>query len=75
VQEVIGDVVRLTETLSGAWWYEPRTMAGTLRFLPPERLAAFLREAGFEIEQQFGDWFRSPLTSASEEVITVARRC
>jgi SAM-dependent methyltransferase len=74
VLEVTGDVVRLTETLSGPWWDRPQVGEGTLRFLDPEALGAFLEEAGFAVEAQFGDWDRGPLTEASEEIITVARR-
>jgi SAM-dependent methyltransferase len=55
LQEVTGDVVRLTETLAGRWWDRPRVGHGTLRFLGPEALAAFLHEAGFVIDRQFGD--------------------
>jgi len=74
VLEVAGDVVRLTETFSGRWWDEPRVDEGRLRFLDPDRLGGFLREAGFEVEKQYGDWQRAPLTDQSEEIITIARR-
>jgi hypothetical protein len=47
---------------------------GTLRFLDPEALVGFLRDAGFAVDQQFGDWRRGPLTDASEEIITIAAR-
>jgi SAM-dependent methyltransferase len=74
VQEVAGDVVRFTEALSGVWWDRPQVEEGTLRFLDPEALAGFLDEAGFAVERQFGDWWREPLTGASAEIITIARR-
>lgn len=74
VHEVSGDVVRLTESLSGPWWDRPQAEHGSLRFLGPQTLAGFLAEAGFAIDQQFGDWDRSPLTSASKEIITIAGR-
>jgi hypothetical protein len=45
-----------------------------LRFLPPEKLTMMLEEAGLAIEQQYGDWDRSPFTGTSEELITIARR-
>lgn len=35
-------------------------------------LSTFLSDAGFAIEQQFGDWERQPLTEASPEIITIA---
>jgi SAM-dependent methyltransferase len=74
VQEVAGDVVRFTESLSGRWWDHPQVEVGSLRFLEPDRLAAFLHDAGFVIEEQFGDWNRGPLTPSSKEIITIARR-
>ena len=74
VQEVTGDVVRFTETLTGRWWDRPQVAHGTLRFLGPQALATFLHEAGFAVDRQFGDWQRAPLTDASEEIITIARR-
>jgi len=75
VHEIAGDVVRLTETLSGQWWDRPQAESGALRFLTPDRLQMFLRDAGFSIEEQFGDWNRSPLTAGCAEIITIARRC
>lgn len=74
VHDVTGDVVRVSETLSGRWWADGHTEQGLLRFLAPDALAAFLDEAGFAVEEQFGDWHRGPLTDTSEEVVTVARR-
>jgi SAM-dependent methyltransferase len=73
-QAVTGDVVRLTESLSGQWWDRPQVSHGALRFLDPDALAGFLHEAGLAVEQQFGDWDMGPLTNASEEIITIARR-
>jgi len=37
-------------------------------------LNSFLHEAGFDIEHQYGDWNGSPVSAASPEIITVARR-
>lgn len=74
VREVTGDVVRVTETLSGQWWDRSQPEVGSLRFMAPDKLAAFLRDAGFVIEEQYGDWDRGPLTPSSKEIITVARR-
>ncbi len=67
-------MVRLTETLTGPWWDRPQVGWGALRFLDPATLNGFLHEAGFAVDQQFGDWDRGPLTDASEEIITIARR-
>jgi SAM-dependent methyltransferase len=74
VEDVKGDVVWLTETLSGQWWDRPQTERGALRFLSTEALTTFLHEAGFVVDEEFGDWNRGPLTEASEEIITFARR-
>jgi SAM-dependent methyltransferase len=74
VLEVNNDVVRFTETLSGQWWDRPQTEHGALRFLDPETLTPFLHEAGFVVDEQFGDWHQGPLTESSEEIITIARR-
>ncbi len=72
--EMIGDVVVLSETLSGKWWGMPQTERGELRFLSPAALITFLHDAGFAVEEQFGDWHRGPIIDASEEIVTVARR-
>lgn len=74
VQEVAGDIVSLTETFAGQWWEQPHTDHGTLRFIAPEALASFLHEAGFVVEEQYGDWDRAQLTGTSKEIITIARR-
>ena len=74
VHDVTGDVVCVSETLSGRWWADGHTEQGQLRFLAPDALAGFLDEAGFAVEEQFGDWQRGPLTDTSEEIVTVARR-
>ena len=73
VQDVKDDVVRFTETLSGQWWDRHQTEYGALRFLGPEVLTTFLHEAGFVVDDQFGNWDRGPLTETSEEIITIAR--
>ena len=36
-------------------------------------MARFLADAGFEIEAQYGGWFREPLDRASAEIVTTAR--
>jgi hypothetical protein len=74
VHAVEGDVVRLGETLSGRWWSEAQTSGGALRFLGADALSTLLEEAGLAIDEQFGDWDRSPFTDASEEIVTIARR-
>ncbi|MHB8469814.1 MAG: methyltransferase domain-containing protein [Gaiellaceae bacterium] len=74
VHDIDGDVVRVSETLSGRWWIGDQTSYGALRFLAADALSVFLEDEGFAVEEQFGDWRRAPLTDASEEVITIARR-
>jgi hypothetical protein len=51
-----------------------RVDRASLRFLDPATLDALLRGAGFAIESQYGDWHRGPITSTSQEIITIARR-
>ncbi|GAC1646574.1 MAG: class I SAM-dependent methyltransferase [Chloroflexota bacterium] len=72
---VQGDVVRTTSTFTSPVWERPEVSHGMLRFLDAQTLFAFVAGAGLEIEEQFGDWDRSPLTPASPEIITIARRC
>jgi len=75
VDAVEGELVRLSETLSGRWWDDDQVSQGTLRFPAPDVLSRFLDEAGFALDAQFGNWERTPLMAGSEEVITIARRC
>jgi SAM-dependent methyltransferase len=71
---VQGKLVRFTTTFTSPGWDRPQTSRSTLRFLDTESLADFLTDAGLVIEEQFGDWDRAPLTDASPEIITIARR-
>ena len=68
-----GRVLSFTETFSSPNWDRPEVSRSTLRFLDAEQLSALLADGGFEIEQQFGDWDRQPLSPACPEIITVAR--
>jgi SAM-dependent methyltransferase len=68
------DIIACTETTSSSHWSEPIVERADMRFLDAATLATFLVEAGFEIEHQYGDWDRTPLTPDSSEIITVARR-
>jgi SAM-dependent methyltransferase len=74
LQEVRGQIVRFTTTFESRAWDEPKKSESTLRFVDSGRLALFLSDAGFVIEDQFGDWDRQPLTDATPEMITIARR-
>jgi len=69
-----GDLVSFTATFSSPQWDQPEVSRSTLRFLDAATLHAFLNDAGLAIEAQYGDWDRSPLTSSSPEIITIATR-
>ena len=68
------DVIRFTTTFNGPDWEHPRVSRSALRFLDAGALSVFLTDAGLAVEEQFGDWDRRPLTEASPEIITIARR-
>lgn len=65
--------VTFTETFAGGCWPQPQVSRTTLRFLDGDALSGFLASAGLTVAERYGDWDRSPLTSASPEIITVAR--
>ncbi len=71
---MVGDRVSFTVTFTSPDWDRPEISRSTLRFLDTDSLSAFLSGAGLIIEEQFGDWDGQPLTDASPEIITVARR-
>jgi hypothetical protein len=68
-----GRTVTFTHTFASPAWDRPQTSTSTLRFMDAATLNAFLAEAGFAVEAQFGDWDRSPLAATSPEIITLAR--
>ncbi|MEP7022711.1 MAG: class I SAM-dependent methyltransferase [Actinomycetota bacterium] len=74
VESVTGDVVTFTETTADLDGSVLRTDRASLRFLDVAGLGSFLASAGFEIDGQYGDWQRGPVTDTSREIITVARR-
>jgi SAM-dependent methyltransferase len=43
------------------------------RFMGPPEQNALLRDHGFELVHQFGDWNGAPLTERSEEIISICR--
>ena len=71
-QPAMGDVVSFTATFSSPSWDRPQVSRSTLRFLGEDNLGRFLASAGLLIEEQYGDWDRQPLTSASPEIITIS---
>jgi SAM-dependent methyltransferase len=74
VGSVVGDVVTVTETTSDAAGAVLRVDRAALRFLSGPALADLLAATGFEVEARYGSWDRGPVTAASREIITVARR-
>ena len=70
----LGDVVDTVEITARA---DDGTVlrqdTGSLRFLSPDALNVFLAEAGFDVEAQYGDWERGPVTTRSKEIVTIAR--
>jgi SAM-dependent methyltransferase len=74
VESVVGDVVTMAETTSDPDGTVLRVDRASLRFLDVPTLGAFLAEAGFAIEAQYGAWDRSPVTDTSRGIITIARR-
>ncbi|MEV6964795.1 class I SAM-dependent methyltransferase [Hamadaea sp. NPDC051192] len=74
VDAVEGDVVTFTGLLGDADGTVLRTEQTALRFLDVPALNAFLTEAGFAIDDQFGGWDGTPIGPDSREIITIARR-
>ena len=69
-----GDLISFTTTYTSPSWDGPRISQSTLRFLDLGSLSSMVLGAGLVIDERFGDWDRQPLTEASTEIITVARR-
>ncbi|MEV5966141.1 hypothetical protein AB0L70_30510 [Kribbella sp. NPDC051952] len=74
VEQVAGNVVTVTETTALRDDVPLRTDRAVFNFLGVDTLNAVLTKAGFDVEAQYGDWSRGPLTSTSEDIITIARR-
>jgi SAM-dependent methyltransferase len=72
VESVDGELVTFTETFGSAGWPADRISRSTLRFVRAEQLDHLLAEAGFVIDERYGDWDRSLFTPTSREIITVA---
>lgn len=71
---VHGDMVSFTTTFTSSTWERPQVSWSTLRFLDPQELGSFLFDAGFDVDEQFGEWDRRPLSDVTTEIITIARR-
>lgn len=74
VESVDSDVVTFTGTTAEPDGTVLRVDRASLRFLDPQTLVTFLDVVGFQIEAQYGDWYRVPITTASQEIITIARK-
>lgn len=72
VDSVVGDVVSFSETTTETDGTLLRHDSCDLRFLDLPTLNGFLDESGFVVEEQFGDWDRTPVTVTSREIITIA---
>jgi SAM-dependent methyltransferase len=59
------------ELVAGREWLSAPSV---WRYRTQEELTASLSRAGFEVEQGYGDWDRSPLTPTSPDIVLVARR-
>jgi SAM-dependent methyltransferase len=73
VEDVAGEHVTFTETFAVEGVAEQMTSRSTLRFISAEHLDHLLAEAGFVVDERYGDWDRSLFTPSSPEIITVAR--
>jgi SAM-dependent methyltransferase len=71
VDGVDGEYVRLTET-STPEAGDPVVGRSTLRFINAEHLDHLLAQAGFTVDERYGDWDRSLFTPTSPEIITIA---
>ena len=74
VDSVDGGTVAFHGTVASADGTVLRVDSETLRFLDVAALNTYLAGAGFEVEAQYGDWHRGPITGDSREIVTIARR-
>lgn len=73
IRSVTGGVVTLAEIYRDADGTQLRADEGQLRFLDRPALNTFLTDAGFSIDEQWGDFDLSPITDACPEIVTIAR--
>jgi SAM-dependent methyltransferase len=71
-ESVDGDVVTVTETIAEPGGAVLRVGRQQLRFFDRPGLNAFLAEAGFAVETQYGGWDLVPITDQSGRIITIA---
>jgi hypothetical protein len=70
VQSVVGEVVTYEHHLR--YGGSKRVNSNRIRFMPHEKLARFLGDAGFTDIAWYGDWDRTPIASSKPELIVVA---
>ncbi|WP_017611665.1 class I SAM-dependent methyltransferase [Nocardiopsis salina] len=73
LESVEGDLVTFSTAYGIQGWADPGHSRSTLRFPEARTVNALLAGAGFEVQAQYGDWDRSPLTDTCPEIITLAR--
>lgn len=74
IEDVVGELVTLTETTSDRDLDPLRVDRATLRFLGVDELDRFLSDAGFLVEARYGGWEGKPVADDSAELVTVAVR-
>lgn len=73
LERVEGELVTFSTAYRLQGWPEPGHSRSTLRFPEAQAVNALLADSGFEVQNQYGYWDRSPLTESSPEIITLAR--
>lgn len=60
------------------WWQNGQEQCKVTRIATrytfPQELLALLHYNGFAVQEQYGDWDRTPLTAASPSIISICRR-
>ena len=67
-----GRLVSFTHTFTGSGLAKPLVSESTLRFMEADELVSCLTEAGFVVQELYGDWDRRPFTDADPEIIVTA---
>lgn len=73
IESVVDGVVTMTETTSQPDGTVRHVDRGRLRFVELPTLNAWLADAGFVVEEQYGDFRRGPITRDSRSIVTLAR--
>ncbi|MFB9907740.1 class I SAM-dependent methyltransferase [Allokutzneria oryzae] len=73
IESAVDGVVTMIETTSQEDGTVLHVGRDRLRFLDLPTLNAWLEDAGFVVEEQYGDFRRGPITSDSRSIVTIAR--